>query len=51
LDQKRKSPFHIRIKIVNVLYKERLLNIARAKGQVTYKGDLSQSHSTSQQGL
>jgi hypothetical protein len=38
LDQKRKSFHHIIVKALNVQNKERILKVAREKGQVTYKG-------------
>ena len=38
LDQKRNSPWHIIIKMPNVLNKERILKAVRGKCQVTYKG-------------
>jgi hypothetical protein len=35
--QKRKSPFCIILKMVNIQNKERIVKAARGKGQVTYK--------------
>lgn len=37
LDQKRKFPWHIIIKTLNVLKKERILKAVREEYQVTYK--------------
>jgi hypothetical protein len=50
-DQKRKSYYHIIIKILNTQNKERILKVASEKGQVTYKAELSELHQSSQQRL
>ena len=44
LDQKRNSSHHIIFKTPNAQNKERLLKAVREKGQVTYKGKLSELH-------
>jgi hypothetical protein len=38
LDQKRKYPQHIIIKILKIGNKEQILKVSREKDQVTYKG-------------
>ena len=51
LDQKRNSSRHIIIKTPNAQNKKRILKAVREKGQVTYKGELSELHQTSYQRL
>ena len=50
LDQNRKSPQHIIIKMPNSLNKKRILNAVRGKkGKYLINADLSESHQTSHQ--
>ena len=51
LYQNRSSSCHIIIKTLNALNKQRILKAIRAKGQVTYKVDLSELYQISHQKL
>ena len=46
LDQKRNSSLQLIIRITNTLNKDRLLKAVREKGQVAYKGRLSELQQT-----